>query len=608
MRDISELLEQLENQLEQRADVMITTAQPETPTAILYAGRRSLEAQPDIEQTLRRVWRVRADAVCHFLMDREGYAQCGGGKAMGTLSESAVIDRIEGMFGDDRCFHRLSNLFLVLLQDTDQYRDLEEFRRDYLQPDALADRMDSGVTILKIVLLDESTRSRELAEQIRGFLREQIQSGTGSNRSTMILSNRLRNGQLLKNRMLRENYVLAGSVILIANGFNRGFQAAYPAMFPLNSRDMLTASYSRITRPNRDICEVMVNTLLQWLAKHFERTEALSVSAIAQKLEITGGILKTMSEGFKRHLSGSILPREALECLPRATAELGSVGSMPFEQFNRVTMDSFGLFFEQNAEPLCRAEGSMELFRQDFRAFAQGRFSPREAAYSLTPQNIDAVLKEINISDPPRTVPAYTYMCKMLETRYYAAMLPVCREVLQQISRDAEHYITQLRSLVDTFNLNYMLDVEPTVRDYYEPLVTRALNGELGSRLSERLNRERMDDEALLDVVYDALVTIIGSHEIFSLSLAGEMEKRLSGNNNLMQTTIRQILLECLSDKIRLKSSISPGKCMDVMLLDTSCDVFSFLEGMYPQMLRMNTSNGSAVELIQFFRVGETII
>ena len=570
MTDITQMLEQLESQLEQRAAVSKTNAQPDTPTAIVYAGRRSLEAQPDIEQTLRRVWRGRADAVCHFLMERDGYARCTGGQATGAMTESEVVDRIESMFGDDRNFHKLSNLFLVLIQDTEQYRELAEFRRDYLEADAFADRMDNGVTVMKIVLLDESNRGKELANQIRGFLRERIQSSTESNRSTVILSNRLRNGQLLKNRMLRENYILAGGIILTANGYAQGFEAAYSTMFPLNSRDMLTASYSRIPRPNRDICEVMVNTLLEWLIGRFERAQTLKISDISNRLDMTGGVPKTMSECFKRSISGNMLPREALECLPRSAQDLGVIGSQPFEQFNRMTMGSFDLFFRQNAEPLCRAEGVLEQFRREFREFVQSKFTPREAAYSLTPQNIDAVL--------------------------------------EQISREAQRYIAQLRSLVDEFNQNYMLDVLPTVRDHYEPLVRHDLDGELGLRLLELMNRERLDDQGLLKAVYDTLVTITRSHEIFTLPLAEEMECRLGGNKNLMQSTIRQILLDCLSEKIRLKSSISPSKSMDVLLLDTNCEVFGFLQDMYPDMLRLNTSNGSTVELIQFFRVGETVI
>lgn len=608
MTDITQMLEQLESQLEQRAAVSKTNAQPDTPTAIVYAGRRSLEAQPDIEQTLRRVWRGRADAVCHFLMERDGYARCTGGQAMGAMTESEVVDRIESMFGDDRSFHKLSNLFLVLIQDTEQYRELAEFRRDYLEADAFADRMDNGVTVMKIVLLDESNRGKELANQIRGFLRERIQSSTESNRSTVILSNRLRNGQLLKNRMLRENYILAGGIILTANGYAQGFEAAYSTMFPLNSRDMLTASYSRIPRPNRDICEVMVNTLLEWLISRFERAQTLKISDISNRLDMTGGVPKTMSECFKRSISGNMLPREALECLPRSAQDLGVIGSQPFDQFNRMTMGSFDLFFRQNAEPLCRAEGVLEQFRREFREFVQSKFTPREAAFSLTPQNIDAVLEQISISEPSGKLPAYSYMCKLMETRFYAAVLPVCREVLEQISQEAQRYIAQLRSLVDEFNQNYMLDVLPTVRDHYEPLVRHDLDGELGLRLLELMNRERLDDQGLLKAVYDTLVTITRSHEIFTLPLAEEMECRLGGNKNLMQSTIRQILLDCLSEKIRLKSSISPSKSMDVLLLDTNCEVFGFLQDMYPDMLRLNTSNGSTVELIQFFRVGETVI
>ena len=606
MRDISELLEQLENQLEQRASVTRSTAQPDTPTAILYAGRRSLEAQIDMEQTLRRVWRIRADAVCHFLLDQGGYAQCSGGRAMGPITESDVIDQIEGMFGDGRSFHRLTSLFLCLVQTTEQYRSLEEFQRDYLALDALAERMDFEVMPLKLVLLDASNKGRELSDQIRQYLRSEIHEGRVHR--TVILSNRLSNGQLLKNQTQRENYSLAGGILLVANGWNQNFRGAYPDMFPVNSRDVLTASYSRVTRPNRDICEVMVNTLLEWLGRHLDRTEPLSVSAIAERLEITGGLLKPMVECFRSHLSGSVLPREALECLPRSAAELGPIAGLPFEQFNQLTMGSFGRFFEQNALPLCRSESNAELFRQEFRRFVRDKFSPREAGGSLTPQSIDAVLGEINISEPARKTPAYSYMCKLLEARYCETMLPVCREVLSQLGQEARDYITRLRSLVDSFNLNYMLDVEPTVKAYYEPLVLHALNGELGLRLTERLNRERMDDQMLLEALYDTLATIIGSHEIFTMNLADEMAKRLGGNNSLMQTTIRKVLLDNLSDKIRLRSVISPNKAMDVVLMDTSCEIFGFLEDMYPDMRRMDTSSGSAVELIQFFRVGETVI
>lgn len=608
MRDIRQMLEQLESQLEQRADVNITSVQPETPTAIFYAGRRSLEAQADIEQTLRRVWRARADAVCHFLREQGNYARCSGGKAVLTMSEAEVIDGIEKMFGDDRSFHKLTELFLVQIQDTEQYRNLEEFCQDYQAPNDFADRMDSNTTILKLVLLDESSRGRVLADQIRTFLREEIRSGAGQNRSTVILSNRLQSGQLLLNRMLRENYTLAGNIILIANGFTQGFQAAYPTMFPLNGKEMLTASYSWLPRPNRDICEVMTHIVMEWVWAHFARTEAMSASAVTEQLEINGGIMKTMSEGFRRHVSGGIVGIETLECLPRSVMDLGPIADKPFEQFDKMTMGSFRLFFEQNVLPVCRAEGSIEVFRREFREFVRSKFTPSEAASSLTPQTIDAVLQEVNVSDPPRNLPAYSYMRKLLESQYYAQMLPVCREVLGQINREAKEYISQIKSLIDDFNQNYMLAVDPTVEAYYEPLVRNALNGELGVGLIARLNQEQQAVSGILAAVYDTLVSIVRSNDIFGMSLVEELKKRLGGNQNLMRTKICDELLNPLSERVRLRAPIAPGKCMDVMMLDTDCDVFSFLEDMYPQMYRMNTRNGSTVEMIQFFRVGDTVI
>lgn len=608
MREISELLEQLENQLEQRAAVAKTAAQPDLPTAVIYAGRRSLEAQVDIEHTLRQMWRVRADAVCHFLVEREGYSRCSGGIPMQVITESDMIDQIEGMFESEKCFRRLSGLFLCLVQDTAQYQNLEEFLRDYLALDSLAPKFDIGVNTMKLLLLDESNKGRNLAEQIRKYLLQEIRSGCASSRTTVLLSNRLSKGQLLKNRTMRENYMLAGSIILTANGWSGDYKPAYTDMFPVNSMELLTVSYSRLVRPNRDICEVMVNTLLEWVMGQFSREDPLKASDISERLGITGGILKPMSDSYKRQMPIGTASREMLECLPRSSAVLGSIGDLPFDRFDALTMRSFNLFFEMNLAPLCSAEGCMDQFRQEFRSYVQNRFKPREAAYSLTPEKIDEVLKEINISDPPASTTAYLYMCKKLEYQYYRTMLPVCREILLEISREAAEYIARVQALEDSFSLHYMLSVEPTVRSYYEPLVRQSLNGELGASLAELLDKGWMDEQQLLDALGSTLSRIIGSYNIFTMSLADEMTRRLGGNMNTMQATVKQVLLDELSAKIRLKSAITPNKCMDILLRDAKCEIFDFMKTIYPNMVRMDTGNGSVVELIQFFRVGETTI
>lgn len=607
MRDINELLEKLENLLEQRAAVQITTAQPEWPTAVLYAGRRSMEAQKDIEHTLRQVWRVRADAICHFLLEEGGYAQCSGGQAMGPVERSEAIDRIEDMFGVENCFRQQSDLFVVLIQNTDQYTDLGAFRQDYMEADALADAMGSNVRVMKIVLLDESNRSKEMAEQIRLFLREEIQKGTEDNRHTIILSNRLRNGQLLQNQKLRENYMLAGSIILVANGRNEDFDAAYSQLFPMKDSTMLTASYARVTRPNRNICEAMVNAVLRWILQYCEQKALLSVNDISKRLEINGGSMKLTSDSFKKYIMGNVPSRESLECLPRSTMNMDSIGHLPFEQFDKLTMGSFALFFDQNVRHLCRGEDSKEQFRQEFYRLARDRFSHREAAFSLSSQNIDTALREIDAAEPAKGTRAYEYLSKRMEMQYCVDMLPVCREVLMQISQESRNYIDQIRNLVEQFNMNYMLDMEPTVVNCYEPLVQRAMEHEQ-KNIGGRLDGEKLENYEILQMVYDILEKIIGQNPIFSLSLADEMVKRMNSNRSLIQTTIRQKLLERLGDKIRLRSSITPKQSMDVLLLDTASDVFDFMKSTYPEMNRMNTSNGSAVELIQFFRVGETVI
>ena len=605
MRDFSEMFEKVENKLEQRAAIKVSSARPDSPTAIVYAGRRSMEAQKEIERTLRRVWRAQADKLCHFLMDDSGYFLCSGGQPVSALTIDDVIDQTEGMFGTEDGFRQRGDLFLVLIQNTEQYEDIEHFRRDYMAVEDFAEKMNCTVRVLKIVLLDESYRSKDMAEQIRGFLRRVIQDGEVQNRKTMILSSRLRSGQLLKNQMLRENYILAGNVILIANGCAKNFTAAYTDMYPVGSSEMLTASYSRITRPNRDICEVMTNTILQCVTDYLKPTEPMSTGDIQERL----GIQNFLSGAFRKYVLDNIPRRETLESLPRSTGNLEPIGNLPFNQFDRLTMGSFELFFKENVQSLCTSEMFAEKFRRDFEDYVCDRFTHREAASSLTEQNIEVVLRDISIDLPNGNLTAFQYMNKRVEATSREAMIPICREVMNRVRRDAEAYLLQVQELVEEFNMHYMMEVEPTVKDFYEQLVKRILDGDtLGKELKAQLDGPKMSNSRFLDMIYDIIAAIIGKEAVFNMPLDKEMERRLGGNSSLVQSTVQKLLLDSLGDKIRLKTAISPNKSMDIMLNDGQENIFSFLQEKYPDLRWMDTQNGSTAELIQFFRVVETVI
>lgn len=608
MKDINELLERLMGLLEQRSVVAMTSNRPHHPTAIVYVGMKSWEAKKDIEQTLRSVWRARADAICHYLLENGTYSVSDVGDSFRRMSERETLDGIDDMFSKDDCFRALTDLFLCLVQNTAEYTTLEAFKRDYLELDAFGEKTGYNLKTAKLVLLDESNRGKALAEEIRAYLREEMMNDNPCCKTTVILSSRLSGGRQLIKGMLRENYVLAGNTILIANGANQEFSPMHPTLFPTTNTNYITAAYSRITKPNRAICEVMVNTLLEWLADSFNMGMKLSVNDINTRLGIAGGTMQLITDCFKKYMAAGIPSREILECLPRSTASLEPVGGMPFNLFNNNTMNSFQLFFEQNVASVCKAESSIHQFRREFKQNVQGAFTHKEAASSLSPQVVDSILKSVNMPPPPETLPAYTYMIRLVEAQYCATMIPVCREVLMERNEESQRYIHQISNLVDEFNLNYMMDIDPSVENFYSPLIRQYLDGEAGMELIQRLNSATLSEESMLDSIYDALALIISSHPVFAMPLAEEMLQRLGGNVNTMQTTLKQELTGDLNDKVRIRAAINPNKFIEIMMLDTKCSVYNFLANIYPDMAHMNTSNSNAIELVQFYNVAATII
>ena len=208
------------------------------------------------------------------------------------------------MFALEQSFRSMDGLLLCLILNTADYTDVESFRQAYLSVDDMKEMLGmSFATTMKIVLLDESGKGRALAVQIRAVLREMLDQADPASRTTVVLSNRLKNGALLAGERIHENYSLAGTLIVLANGSSASLNAQYDKMFPLTELRFLTAAYSSKRKPNRKICEIMVNTSLDWLDKQFRKGETLSSDRMSQALEISGGSMKMIEKSFQQFIS-----------------------------------------------------------------------------------------------------------------------------------------------------------------------------------------------------------------------------------------------------------------------------------------------------------------
>ncbi len=613
MENISELLADLTGVLESQVRTQMTNNWPATPTAILYSNEKAYEAQKEIMSTLQRVWRGRAEAVCQLVIrDGEYYLPLENGQWK-PLTTEQVQEHLDEMFAHEHSFRTMNELLLVQIQNTAGYTSLEQFENGYLYVDNLKSLMGmSACKSMKIILLDESGRGRGLANQIRAYLRETMNSKEAVSSATAILSNRLKNGVILMGKRIRENYALAGDLILLANNSSNNRQAfspKYSRMFPISTPHFITASYTYASKPHRAICETLLNATLTWLEKRFGRGDLLSVDLISKKLEITGGVMKLADCFFQQYVNEKLPPQKTLEYLPRVGTNQGVIGGLPFKEYDRITLGSFQKFYENSV--LCEF-GHEQLkwqFRDYFSARIRGAFSPREAARSLTAQTVEQVLMQLQTKAPSEMLTAAEYLGAKSKQDFYKIIIPICEEVLLEIGASARAYIKQISDISEEFQHSFMLDIDTTVQEYYHELATEKLEGGLGEQLLEAFNRQDLSKAEMLDELGQLINRIFASHTIFSLPLQEELTTRMGGNANQVQAIIQQELTDGLGDSIRLQTAIVPEIMFETILVN-KCDAngneglfYTYLSNSFNNAECLDTGNSNAVEFVQLYAV-----
>ena len=607
MDNIAELLTGLTGTLESQVRTQITNNWPAKPTAIIYVNDKTYEAHDEITATLQRVWRGRAASLCQMVI-RDGAYSLMENDHWHTLSSDEVQEQIDEMFAQEQNFRSMNGLFLVMIQNTAEYTELDQFKEGYLALDALTAQLGiSACNTMKIVFLDESGKGRALASQIRAYLRESISRAESASKATAILSNRLKNGVLLTGKRIRENYALAGNLILLANNSNNQntgtFKPEYSRMFPISNARFVTASYTYDSRPNTAICEVLINATLSWLEERFDKGELLCLDLMSKRLEITGGSMKSVDRFFKQYIADQLPPRNVLEYLPRTGMNLGMIGNLPFKEYDRVTMGGFQSFYECTVLPKCASERIKRQFREYFAELVRGTFTPKEAARSITSQTVDQVLSQLRQEEPSEARSAADYLVEKAKRDYCKAVLPVCAEVLLEVGAMARAQIKEISAISEEFQHSYMLDVDNTVQKYYHNLAIEKLNGDLGEQLVAIFNRSNLTRTSMLDALDQTIKSIFSSHSIFGMSMVKELIMRMGGNANMVQPIIQELTND-LGDSIRLQTAIIPEIIFKTMLVDQhETEFYDLLETIFSNADSLNTGNSNGVEFVQLYAI-----
>lgn len=610
MEHISELLTGLTDILENQVRTRITSNMPDTPIAIVYAGEKAFEAQEEIQNTLKGIWRGRTEGICQFLMRGDGYCLPEKDGSVTELQEDVLQEKMDEMFALEQSFRTMNGMLLCQILDTADYATMEAFEKGYRAPDKLKEQLGmSFCSIMKIVMLDESGKGRALAKEIKETLRTWFINEDEATQATIILSNRLKNGVLLAGERIRENYALAGNLIVLANGSNGVFAPKMAQMFPIRQPHFVTASYSCIRKPNKKICEILINTVLSWLESRFNEGELLSTDIISQRLNITAGVMKAIEECFQQNVAEVLPGREALEYLPRNSADLESIGARIFAEFDRITMGSFALFYKDTFHSVCNSKAMRNLFRERFAEEVRRQITPREAARSFTAQTVEQVLGQLRYDAPSDRKPAYQYMIEKVKADFCEQVIPICDEVMQSYGAESKNHIQQITEVVQEFQHNYMLGVDETLKSYYQNLVTEKLESGLGDPLLRVFNQTGLTKAKMLEAVYDTISLLFTSNPIFGMPLEDELTARMGGNGKQVQTIIQEELTNGLGERVRLQTSIVPEISFETILVNQKSEkgetgmLYQHLAEIFGNAECLDTGNSNSIEFIQMYSV-----
>lgn len=610
MEHVEELISLLVDQLESSSRTDMGQSRPRLPMVLCYGGEKAAAGAPDITAALRRVWRARADAVCQLMLTPEGFRALSG--EPGPLEEGEAQDRIDAMFAREDCFRDMSSLFLCTLVSTGDCSSLQEFIRLSTRCDALRDSLPSQCLYMNIIFLDESARNQALAQEVRRLLHDRLEQGV-SRRTVVVLSSRMKNGVLLAGERIRENWSLAACLLLLVNSAGGSSSLSLEQMFPMESGTCLTAACCRRTRPNREICEILISTALAWLQKRLSAGEPLSRDRAARALGISGGSIEFAEEFFKTRVR-SLLPDSAcLECFPRREGRRESLAGLPFQQFDQVTMGSFRLFYRQEVQSL--VTGNVQLksrFRSDFREWVSGRVKLSEAAASLTDSLLDSLFAQISIQEPKKNLPAHSYMTACARRDFLLEAADVCLEELRDFHRTARSQLEELGTLIREFQHVCLAgDDSDNLRSYYEPMTRSWLEGPEGERLWQTLNSGGSLREGILSGLAAFAGAMFAGEPIFRKPLEEEMTIRMGSDGGTIQARLQKELTENLTDKTRLATIFPVHPFQQIFMMNQrSADgspstLYTHLRTVYqgaPGVSFFDTGSSDALEVIQLCR------
>lgn len=615
MEDLKELKLQLSDELEESFRRGIIKSMPRVPMIIIYTDTEALKAKREIDSILSHIWGDRKNGIVQIAMNEGGFLDTDSAESMEAYMVQEMID---DMYASENWFRDMSRLCAVFVHATTSCGSAADFQKRFNYISQIEKYTTDGLMTTGIILLDESTKCRDTGREIRKYLGALLEQNSNPYASMFLLSNRLSNGSLLAGSRIKENYKLAGWIILLLNSVGKGYAPDLSLFYPINREYYLTAAFSEVNRPNEAICDIVLHTILIWIDRQMRsqgnvQNRNLSIEDLYQKLGISGNRAEFLEAFFDQNIGGKIPDLNAVRYLPRQHIGEMDIAAKDFRSLDEETMGGCSAM-------LAAVSSFDDRMKNDFVGFVQSyirsRLSPAEVEHTLTAANIRELLGQVHPVELTGRERVDVYMREKVHADYLNHVLPVCAEVLKIEQENAAAHAQEFEGVLQEFQQGYFPNDEELER-YYTDITNNELNGAsggLGMRLMKEMGIHGNNRNEILDCLKRAAQEIFSAIPVFRMPLEQEMVDRMGQNPNDIHNQIYNALFRDLDNRIRLRAPIALSGQKQIAIVN-QCDENGLDTELYQSikknvsddtnMIYFDSCDSNTIKILRFYSCGQ---
>jgi hypothetical protein len=398
-------------------------------------------------------------------------------------------------------------------------------------------------------MIDESakekkSRTKELLQYITDH-RAEYRNDMGT---IYLLSNYLKNGSMLRDKRLSQNYRLIADIILL--GGNKGSDGNQEQIRAVYRNDCIkTAAYTLLEKPTRNITIVSLKKIMEEIQEIGDRRykslngrEFKIKDDLRKRLGIQAGTVNILDEIFEDEIVELFPGAEELRYLPYQSEavykELHKRKSVSWQELDAATAGGWSLFYQEYFETSLNRKLNDEKFinncRMKIQRHCESVISYLDAYYGLDDREIQEGLLELRpfiTVQNDRNIEVCIHSCALGEitVEYYKTMTGIMAEVLDQIYEKAVEFHKIYEQLQDEMKKEDIDHTESrgSIDIYYNSLVQNQLEKN-GDKAVEEVFRLGSTMGELVESIKNQFRILLKERQEFSSSYEEELSNRLA--------------------------------------------------------------------------------